>query len=90
MNIYGPNSTHCSIRRLIYWFVDNEIFEQLEWQPVKYNDKVKKYLKNKIADTKTNLNKIRKSVGFDEKQILNKIDELIIELEGIINGEQNK
>lgn len=32
ISMYPPNSPHISLRRLIYWFVDNEIMHDLGWQ----------------------------------------------------------
>lgn len=31
---YGIKSKQISLRRLLYWFVDNEIYNELEWEPV--------------------------------------------------------
>ena len=34
VDVYGTKSSKISIRRLLYWFVDNEIYEELGWEPV--------------------------------------------------------
>lgn len=33
-NSRGPLDRSISLRRLLYWFVDNEIYNELSWQPV--------------------------------------------------------
>lgn len=33
MQTYPPNSSKISLRRLLYWFVDNEIYEECGWSP---------------------------------------------------------
>lgn len=30
---YGAKSSRISLRRLLYWFVENEIYEELGWEP---------------------------------------------------------
>ena len=32
--IYGPKNRRISLRRLLYWFVENEIYEELGWQTI--------------------------------------------------------
>ena len=32
--MYGPKNRRISLRRLLYWFVENEIYEELGWQTV--------------------------------------------------------
>ena len=49
VSMYTPFSTHISIRRLIYWFVENEIYNELDWHQVKgYVSKRTTVLTNKI------------------------------------------
>ena len=33
-NTWGPKSSRISLRRLLYWFVDNEIYNELGWEGV--------------------------------------------------------
>ena len=35
-NLYGAKSSRISLRRLLYWFVDNEIYNDLGWEGVEY------------------------------------------------------
>lgn len=60
-NIYGPKSSKISLRRLIYWFVNNELYEELAWEPTEqyadtHNDKILAL----IGDMRVNLFKINK------------------------------
>jgi hypothetical protein len=34
MQQFPPNSSHISLRRLLYWFVEYEMFDELGWEPV--------------------------------------------------------
>lgn len=52
---YGPTSPYISLRRLLYWFVDEEIYEELDWNViVKITDEYKKG----VNDFKKALNKL--------------------------------
>lgn len=31
---YSPNSTRYSLRKIIYWFIDNAIYEELDWKVI--------------------------------------------------------
>lgn len=35
LRLHPHNSTKVSLRRLLYWFVENEMYEMLGWEPVK-------------------------------------------------------
>lgn len=40
---YGPHSTRVSIRRLLYWFVEQQVYEQLGWRTTnRYTDERRK------------------------------------------------
>lgn len=48
-NLYGANSPKISLRRLIYWFVENEVYSDLNWIiSDKFNSRNEKILQNKI------------------------------------------
>ena len=32
VDTYGPKSSRISLRRLLYWFVENEVYEELGWE----------------------------------------------------------
>lgn len=43
----GPLDRSISLRRILYWFVDNEIYNELSWQPVNDTtraDKLQQYI----------------------------------------------
>lgn len=46
---FGATSQRISIRRLLYWFVDNEVYEELDWKVGQFVDKAK--INNKIGDS---------------------------------------
>ena len=51
LNIYTPFSPKISIRRLIYWFVENEIYTSLGWEQIKnFESRNARLFKNKIAN----------------------------------------
>ncbi len=33
IDIYGASSSKISLRRLLYWFVENEVYQELSWEP---------------------------------------------------------
>lgn len=35
LETYGNRSNTISLRRLLYWFVENEIYNDLEWEPLR-------------------------------------------------------
>lgn len=43
LEIYSINSSKISLRRLIYWFVNNEMYNELGWIPIK------EYVDNRIS-----------------------------------------
>ena len=55
---YGASSPRISLRRLLYWFVDNEMYTELAWQPIQIKTPIlqDKYLK-KLDNAKTELRK---------------------------------
>ena len=59
-NKYGPQSPRASLRRMIYYFVDNEIYSELGWEQInEYNDRDTEYLKRRLNDMETSANKIK-------------------------------
>lgn len=64
LNTYGVKSKAISLRRLIYWFVENEIFNEIGWETVndfvdrdtlKWNKQIDKVL-NELERLKTMCN----------------------------------
>lgn len=76
---YGLKSSRISIRRLLYWFVDNEIYETFGWETVNDFDDVKSDKKHKVLiDLKQDLFKARTLIP----EHRNEIDEF----RNLING----
>ena len=60
----GVKSKSISLRRLVYWFVDNEMYEQLGWQPIKdYISKDDQKINKTIDDILGKLNKLEYLTG---------------------------
>ena len=56
--IYGVNSSKISLRRILYWFVENEMYEQLGWTPIRaYISKNDKLILTRLSNVLKELNK---------------------------------
>lgn len=78
LECYATNSPKVSIRRIIYWFVDFAIYEQLDW-------KVKnKYIDKELQLLYKHINKARSSIA--RVGIIKKNDETIAKKVKIIDG----
>lgn len=64
MRSYPPNSSKISLRRLIYWFIENEMYEMLGWEPV--NDYVDR--------SEVKKNKLIKRVRQDLEALITVVD----------------
>jgi len=82
LSIYSAKSSKISLRRLLYWFVENEVYEELGWEPVDT------YVEEKVSKTYDIIMKLKQSVykaskllpqyenEFNTiKELLNKIEE---------------
>ena len=59
LQCYSVNSPKISIRRIIYWFVDFAIYEQLDWKPIrKYEDKSLQLLFKHIEKARASIARI--------------------------------
>ena len=71
MQSYPPNSSKVSLRRLIYWFVENEIYNQCGWT---YNNVLRRKENNKvhkkIVDLKEQIAKITPLVADNYEAII--------------------
>lgn len=87
MAIYGPKSSRISLRRLLYWFVDNEIYNEIGWEGVEsYTDSDTDKSIQLIGDIKVLLYRLERKISncSDEISI---IRENLNEIEGKIwNG----
>lgn len=78
LNTYGVKSKAISLRRLIYWFVENEIFNEIGWETV--NDFVDRdSLKwNKQIDKVLNeLERLKTMCNYSNSDIISHAEDLI-------------
>lgn len=86
---YGATSNKCAIRRLVYYFVESEMYEG--WPIVReYVDDRLEYVKRRVKELKNTCKKLIVKAESEELEIANKIAELIGELEELVYGEPNK
>lgn len=81
VDAYTVRSSRISLRRLLYWFVENEIYAELGWEEVqKYKSSTTEKAIDMLADIKLQLYRLEKLVyGCDEeteviRQKLNEIE----------------
>lgn len=90
LQCYSVNSPKISIRRIIYWFVDFAIYEQLGWRPTRrYEDKSLQTLCRHIDKARASIARIALLRKYDEETIkmTSSIDDLIVKLkEYLENG----
>ena len=81
LSTYSPFSSKISLRRLLYWFVENEVYADLAWeQTSEYVDKKLQMFNKKIANA---LNEMERAVSYaptkaktETLNIVNKIKSL--------------
>lgn len=78
-NLYGTTSSKVSLRRILYWFVNNDMFEQLEWTPTTI-------MPTKFEKAEDAINKIRLDLSelckyTDDKKCINNIRKNLNEIE---------
>lgn len=75
--LYGPSSPRASLRRILYYFVNNEIYAELGWEAVnEYDNKNKNRIRKKLADICDICNKIDLQYDF--------LDEYMDKIRGIV------
>ena len=71
----GVKNKSISLRRLIYWFVDNEVYNEIGWEPVRdYLDKNDKRINKVIDEILQKIDKLEVLTGHtydDLKEIIN-------------------
>ena len=66
---FPPNSPRISLRRLLYWFVEQEMYDALEWIPTfPYISKEKNNILKKIGGIESDLHKLLLKLNEEEKQ----------------------
>ena len=81
---FGIKSKQISLRRLIYWFVENEIYYDLGWEPVRdYIDKNDECINRYVVRIKNEMQKLRLymfKIGSNKMDILTHAEDLISSL----------
>ena len=88
---YPVNSPKLSIRRILYWFVDFGVYEDLGWKPVnRYEDKELKRLIKHIDTARSSLKRVGIAKKGDKKveRELIVIDELLNKLEEYLSNDR--
>lgn len=76
------NSPSISLRRLLYWFVENEMYEYLGWEvKSEYKDAAYEKRKKLITKIRQDLEKLGTLMRGNGRNIVAKAKELILELE---------
>lgn len=71
---FPPNSPRLSLRRLLYWFVEQEMYEVLEWEVVNvYVSGAKNKILKKIGGIESELLKLNRYLNYEEQECLNEI-----------------
>lgn len=90
LQCYPMNSPKISIRRLLYWFVDFAVYEQLGWKITKkYDDKSERLLLKNLDKARTAIARVAvlKKNDEDISRQIESIDNLIVKLkEYLRNG----
>ena len=85
VDMFGIKSKNISVRRLLYWFVENEVYNDLEWVPIKdYEEmttiKTKKMIENLKLDVRRLKSHIERNV-LNGMNVVNEIEKLLRNLE---------
>lgn len=84
---FPTNSPRISLRRLLYWFVEQEMYEQLEWVPTfPYISKEKSNILKKIGGIESDLHKLLLKLNEEEKQYCRNVILKLNELEEVIQN----
>lgn len=91
LEYYPVNSSKVSIRRLLYWFVDFEIYEQLEWKPTrKYENKILQKQLKYVDNARTFVTRIFLLNKNDKEaiQMISTIDDSLVKLKEYLNNDR--
>ncbi len=67
LSTFSPTSPRISLRRLLYWFVENEVYDTLGWEPTyEYFNSEKTRILKKIDEVEGTLIKLKRSLNDDE------------------------
>ena len=77
INLFGINSSVISLRRLLYWFVDNSVYTDLNWTANSYNIDKDTHLNNALIKMQSICDKARKYVSTNNEVFFNDLINLI-------------
>lgn len=81
LNTFPINSSKISLRRLIYWFVENEMYVELGWSPIRnYHSSTNDKIIKKLNNICTELQKVEYQISDDYKIT---ITEMLIKLNNL-------
>ena len=81
IKMYGEKNKSLSLRRLLYWFVDNEIYNDLGWEPIRdYIDKDDKIFNCILDDLLSTLDKLWFKCKEREEGVVTNVKDLLNEL----------
>ena len=84
---FPVNSARISLRRILYWFVEQEMYDQLEWVPnAAYESSDKKRILNKLSKIKSDVSKLTRLLDSDEEALATVIVNNITNLEEIVRN----
>lgn len=84
---FPPNSPRISLRRLLYWFVEQEMYNALEWVPTfPYISKEKSNILKKIGGIESDLHKLLLKLNEEEHQYCRNVILKLNELEEVIQN----
>ena len=87
LSYYSPYSSKISIRRLIYWFVENEMYNELGWtQSKSYESRELKLFNNKLSNATSELQKSKRYNVRFSKEIDNICEQISLIMEKVKNG----
>ena len=82
---YPPNSPFVSLRRLLYWFVEEEMYEVLEWKTcTDYGEKEREKCLKRVNEAKSILFSIKRYLTASKKEKIDEIFQKINELETML------
>ena len=71
LETFPINSPRISIRRILYWFVEQEIYDELGWEVTKeYHNKEKEKLLKKLSNIISTFDKLYLSFNTEEKDFI--------------------
>lgn len=84
---FPTNSPRLSLRRLLYWFVEQEMYEVLEWETVnEYVSKDKERILKKLGGIQSDLSKLQKHLNCEEQEIAQEILQQLKNLKEVVEN----